>query len=129
MYAVIATGGKQYRVTPGDVIDVETLPGEAGAQVEFVPVALFTDQLLTGPALAEVKVKATITLQDRAKKILVFKFKRKKQYKRTIGHRQNFTRLKVDGITGPGIELQTQEAVQEIPQEAQQPAEPVAVEA
>jgi large subunit ribosomal protein L21 len=98
MYAVIATGGKQYRVAAGDVVNVEKLPYEVGTQLEIKPVALFTDQLLTGSDVGDAKVRATVTAQDRAKKVLVFKFKRKKQFKRTIGHRQDFTRLKVDEI-------------------------------
>ena len=99
MYAVIETGGKQYRVTQGDVIDVETLPYEVGTKLEIIPVAVFADdQLRTGSGIGDAKVVATVALQDRTKKVLVFKFKRKKQYKRTIGHRQDFTRLKVDEI-------------------------------
>lgn len=99
MYAVIETGGKQYRVTQGDVIDVETLPFEVGTKLEIIPIAVFADeQVRTGTGIGDAKVVATVALQDRAKKVLVFKFKRKKQYKRTIGHRQDFTRLKVDEI-------------------------------
>jgi large subunit ribosomal protein L21 len=101
MYAVIETGGKQYRVAAGDVIHVETLPGEVGSEVELGKVvALVTDnhEVLTGAAASAARVKATIAEQGRADKVLVFKFKRKKQYKRTIGHRQNFTRLKVGEI-------------------------------
>ena len=101
MQAIIETGGKQYRVAPGDVIRVETLAGEAGSQIEIPKVlAVIKDegQLLAGPEVADARVTATITGEGRAKKILVFKFKRKKQYKRTIGHRQNYTELKVNEI-------------------------------
>lgn len=101
MYAVIETGGKQYRVTPGDTIEVEKLPGEVGAEVELAKVLLVfkdPDQLLAGPEVEGARVKATITGQDRGDKIRVFKFKRKKQYKRTTGHRQYLTRLKVTEI-------------------------------
>ena len=101
MYAVIQTGGKQYRVAPGDNIEVETLPGEVGSEVEFDSVVAVSDEpgnILTGAQVAEAKVKATITAHGRAAKVVVFKFKRKKQYKRTIGHRQNFTRITVDKI-------------------------------
>jgi large subunit ribosomal protein L21 len=101
MYAVIETGGKQYRVAPGDTINVETVPGDIGSEIEFEKVlAVFKepDQVLTGPDLAQAKVKATITGRDRTGKVLVFKFKRKKQYKRTIGHRQNYTQVKVSEI-------------------------------
>jgi large subunit ribosomal protein L21 len=101
MYAVIETGGKQYRVAPGDVIQVETLPGEVNSEVEFDRVlAVFRDssELVTGTGLGQARVKGTIVGQDRAPKVIVFKFKRKKQYKRTIGHRQNYTQVRVSEI-------------------------------
>jgi large subunit ribosomal protein L21 len=101
MYAVIETGGKQYRVAPGDRLEVETLPGEVGSQIELGRVlAVFGDdqQLLTGDRIASAKVTATIDGHGRADKIIVFKFKRKKQYKRTIGHRQNQTAVTVNEI-------------------------------
>jgi large subunit ribosomal protein L21 len=100
MYAVIETGGKQYRVQPGQTVDVETIPGEIGATVELGRVLAVSqdDKLTAGAAAAGAKVKATIASQGRAEKIIVFKFKRKKQYKRTIGHRQNFTRVKIEEI-------------------------------
>ena len=101
MYAVIETGGKQYRVAPGDTLQVEKLDGEAGAAVEFDKVlAVSTDSgsLLTGEAAAAVKVKASIAKQGRGDKELVFKFRRKKQYKRTIGHRQALTTVKIEEI-------------------------------
>jgi large subunit ribosomal protein L21 len=101
MYAVIETGGKQYRVAAGDTVQVETLAGDVGSAVEFAKVvALSNDagEILTGADLASAKVTGTIASHGRAPKILVFKFKRKKQYKRTIGHRQNFTAVKVNEI-------------------------------
>ena len=100
MYAVIETGGKQYRVAPDQSVDVETLPGEIGATVDLGRVLAINngEKLLTGDAVKNAKVTGTITLQDRAAKVIVFKFKRKKQYRRTQGHRQNFTRVKVDAI-------------------------------
>jgi large subunit ribosomal protein L21 len=100
MYAVIETGGKQYRVQPGQSVQVETIPGEIGAAVELGRVLAVSqdDRLLTGDAIKSAKVTGTIEKQGRADKIIVFKFKRKKQYKRTIGHRQNFTRVKVEEI-------------------------------
>ena len=101
MYAVVKTGGKQYRVSPGDTIHVETLPGEVGAEVELGDVLTISDDdgnLSVGDDVSGAKVKATIAAHGRAKKIIVFKFKRKKQYKRTNGHRQNFTRLTVNEI-------------------------------
>ncbi|MCL6544610.1 MAG: 50S ribosomal protein L21 [Bryobacteraceae bacterium] len=101
MYAVIQTGGKQYRVAPGDTIQVEKLPGEIGTEVEFAEVlAVFKEpnQLIAGPEAAQARVKATITAQDRADKVVVFQFKRKKQMKRTIGHRQAYTSVKINEI-------------------------------
>jgi large subunit ribosomal protein L21 len=89
MHAIIETGGKQYRVAPGDVIRVEKLAGDVGSEVEFAAKATFQD---SGEILhSNVTVKATIMGADRAAKIIVFKFKRKKQYKKTIGHRQSYT--------------------------------------
>jgi large subunit ribosomal protein L21 len=101
MYAVIETGGKQYRVQPGDRLQVETLPGDPGSEIELGRVlAVVGDdlQLLTGEALASAKVRATINGNDRGDKVIVFKFKRKKQYKRTIGHRQNLTKVTINEI-------------------------------
>ncbi|HEY7209655.1 MAG TPA: 50S ribosomal protein L21 [Bryobacteraceae bacterium] len=101
MYAVIETGGKQYRVAPGQTIDVDTLAGDVGAAVEFDRVlALSNDssELTFGEALKNARVRGKITAHGRGDKVLVFKFKRKKQYKRTIGHRQNFTRVQVEEI-------------------------------
>ena len=93
MYAIIETGGKQYRVAPGDVIRVEKLAGETGAEVELPVKVAFKDggEMVAGGGT----VKATIVGDGRGDKIVVFKFKRKKQYKKTIGHRQSFTDVKV----------------------------------
>jgi len=101
MHAIIETGGKQYRVAPGDVIRVEKMDAEKGTALEMSSVlAVFPDDggVLTNDQLANAKVVATVTGQDRAKKVIVFKFKRKKQYKRTIGHRQHYTELRVNEI-------------------------------
>ena len=97
MHAIIETGGKQYRVAPGDVIRVEKLPGEIGAEIELPAKATFQD---SGELVhsGSVRVKGTIVANDRAPKIIVFKFKRKKQYKKTIGHRQHFTQVQVGEI-------------------------------
>jgi large subunit ribosomal protein L21 len=101
MYAVIETGGKQYRVAPGETIEVETLPGEVGAEVEFDRVLAVVDgeTVKAGSAAAGARVTGSITAQGRGEKTIVFKFKRKKQYKRTIGHRQNFTRVEVKEVS------------------------------
>jgi len=101
MYAVIETGGKQYRVAPGDVIQVDTLAGEVGSEVELGRVlAVMNDsnEMLTGSKLSSAKVTGTIAGHGRGDKVIVFKFKRKKQYKRTIGHRQNHTKVKISEI-------------------------------
>jgi large subunit ribosomal protein L21 len=101
MYAVIETGGKQYRVSPGDVIHVEKIDGEVGSAVEFDRVlAVSTDEnrLLSGAEAASARVRGNIQSQFRGDKVIVFKFKRKKQYKRTIGHRQNLTAVAVSEI-------------------------------
>ncbi len=103
MYAVIQTGGKQYRVAPGDRLRVEKLPGERGATVTFDNVLMVGGEgaaRVGTPVLAGVKVTAQITAQDRAKKIIVFKFKRRKNYRRKHGHRQSYTELHITGIEG-----------------------------
>ncbi len=102
MYAVIETGGKQYRMEPGDVIRVESLNGEKGATGEVSRVLLVSPEsgtVLTGEQLAQAKVEATIMDHGRGPKVVVFHYKRKKQYKKTQGHRQNFTELRVDKIS------------------------------
>lgn len=100
MHAIIQTGGKQYRVAPGDVLRIEKLPFEIGSAVEFPDVrAIFKDgEVLVSSQLNETKVTATVTGHDRNAKIIVFKFKRKKQYKKTQGHRQDYTEVKIDDI-------------------------------
>ena len=100
MHAIIETGGKQYRVAPGEVVRVEKLAGEVGAEVDLRLHAVFKDegQLVSGADLGQATVKGTIVGNGRGKKVLVFKFKRKKQYKRTIGHRQDFTEVRVGDI-------------------------------
>ncbi len=101
MYAVIETGGKQYRVTPGQTIEVDTISGEIGANVEFdrvLAISNESNELTLGDAVRSARVRGKIAGHGRGNKILVFKFKRKKQYKRTIGHRQNYTRVQVEEI-------------------------------
>jgi large subunit ribosomal protein L21 len=101
MYAVIETGGKQYRVAPGQTIEVDTISGDVGADVEFDKVLAISNdsnELVLGDALRTARVRGKIASHGRGDKILVFKFKRKKQYKRTIGHRQNYTRVQVEEI-------------------------------
>jgi large subunit ribosomal protein L21 len=100
MYAVIEASGKQYRVAPGDIVRLDTLAVEPGTEIELGKVLMVGGDagIKTGADAAAHKVTGTVTKHGRAPKIIVFKFKRKKQYKRTQGHRQNFTEVKVNAI-------------------------------
>ena len=103
MFAVIRTGGKQYKVAKDDVITVEKLPGEPGSVVEFGEVLMIGDgaEVAAGnPLLAGAAVSATVVEQSRAAKIIVFKKKRRKNYRRKKGHRQYQTVLRVTEIKG-----------------------------
>jgi len=102
MYAVIRTGGKQYRVSEGDTLEIETISGEPGAAITFDDVLLVgsDDETRIGtPIVDGAAVSGTIVNHGKHKKIIVFKFRRRKDYKRKNGHRQNFTRVRIDGIT------------------------------
>ena len=101
MYAVIRSGGKQYRVKPGQTIRLEKVAGEVGARVELGNVLLVENDgnvQVGNPLVANAKIEATVVEHDRAKKVLVFKKKRKKQYRRTHGHRQDYTSVRIDNI-------------------------------
>ncbi len=100
-YAVIETGGKQYRVQQGDVLDVELLTAEAGASIEFDALAVSSGgELAIGtPVVAGAKVKASVVENLRGKKVVSFKKKRRKGYRRKIGHRQELTKIKVEEIS------------------------------
>ncbi len=101
MYAVIKSGGKQYRIKAGQTVRLEKLAGEKGARVELGDVLLVEDggNVQTGSPLPNAKVEATILETDRADKIIIFKKKRKKQYRRTRGHRQSFTAVRIEKIS------------------------------
>ena len=102
MYAVIRTGGKQYRVAQGDTLEIETIAGEPGAAVTFDDVLLVGDEGETRigtPTVDGASVSGTIVQHGKHRKVIVFKFRRRKNYKRKTGHRQNFTRVRIDGIT------------------------------
>ena len=103
MYAIFQTGGKEYKVSPGDLIRVEKLPGTTGSRVEFNRVfAVRKENLTVGtPLVADAKVTGTIVRNARAPKVRVLKYKRKKQYRRTIGHRQDYSAVKIDEIVAP----------------------------
>ncbi|MFU8895691.1 MAG: 50S ribosomal protein L21 [Gammaproteobacteria bacterium] len=101
MYAVIATGGKQYRVSEGAVLRVEKLEAEEGASIEFDRVLLVGDGETVSigkPFLEGGKVQATVMSQGKARKVEIVKFRRRQNYRRTKGHRQNFTQIKITGI-------------------------------
>ena len=102
MYAVIRSGGKQYRVAPGQTVRLEKVTGDVGSKVELGEVLLVENEgkiQVGSPVVANAKIEATVLEHDRAKKILVFKKKRKKQYRRTQGHRQDYTAVRIDSIT------------------------------
>ena len=102
MYAVIRTGGKQYRVAPGDLVNVESLTADHNGAVEFADVLAFSGEAgsLVKPQAA--KVLGTVVKHDRDAKILVFHFKRKKQYKKLQGHRQGYTQVRISEIQVDG---------------------------
>jgi large subunit ribosomal protein L21 len=101
MYAVIRTGGKQHRVVQGDVLRVERLPGDVGSSITFDEVLLLGgDKVAVGkPLVSGARVQAEITAQERAKKIIVFKMRRRKNYRKKRGHRQWYTEVKITGIS------------------------------
>lgn len=98
MYAVIRTGGKQYRVAPGDVVKVESLTAGDDGSVEFSDVLAFSGDSGSLVKPQSAKVLATVVSEGRGDKILVFHFKRKKQYKKLQGHRQGFTQIRISEI-------------------------------
>ena len=100
--AVIRTGGKQYRVSEGDRVAVELLAGNPGDEVEFSEVLMIGGDApkIGKPLVAGAKVKAQIVEHDRGERLIVFKFKRRKRYKRKNGHRQHFTAVKITSIQG-----------------------------
>jgi large subunit ribosomal protein L21 len=101
MYAVIMTGGKQYKVAPGEVVRVETLDAKKGDTVEIKDVYMIADgdKISVGkPTLASASVTAEVVEEGRGEKLLVFKHRRRKGFRKTIGHRQNYTAIKVKEI-------------------------------
>ncbi len=100
MYAIIENGNKQYKVSEGDVVKVEKLNAEVGAEVSFnVLMVAGDDGVKTGAEVANAKVTATVQAQDKAKKIIVFKYKAKKNERKKQGHRQPFTAVKIESIS------------------------------
>ncbi len=99
MYAIIATGGKQYKVSEGDIVKVEKLEAEAGNTVTFDQVlAVNSDGLKVGADVANANVTATVLDQGRGKKVIVYKYKRKTGYHKKNGHRQAYTQVKIEKI-------------------------------
>ncbi len=101
MYAVIKTGGKQYKVSAGGKLKVETLPVEVGGEVAITDVLMVADgdDIKVGsPMVAGASVKATVLSHGRGVKVLIFKMRRRKHYRKTQGHRQNYTEIRIDGI-------------------------------
>lgn len=102
MYAVIKTGGKQYRVAKGDTLRVEKLVGETGKTIEFTDVLLVADGdkfRIGAPLVKGAKVTAEVLGQEKGEKLIVFKFRRRKAYRKKTGHRQTYTALKITGIS------------------------------
>lgn len=103
MHAVIKTGGKQYIVKPGDVIDIEKISGEPGEEVNFKEVLLVSadgeDVKVGSPVVESARVEGRIVKQKKGEKIVVFKFKRRKGYRKKAGHRQNLTSVEITGIS------------------------------
>lgn len=101
IYAIVKTGGKQYKVFPGQVLEVEHLDAEEASPVEFNEVLLLVDGVdvtVGKPNIAGAKVLATVLAEGRGKKVIVFKYKHKVRYRRKTGHRQPYTRLEINDI-------------------------------
>ena len=101
MYAVIKTGGKQYRVAPGEKIKIEQIPADVGAQIVLDQVLMVSDGdavKLGTPLVAGATVQATVIAHGRGEKVKIFKMRRRKHYQKTQGHRQNYTEIRVDAI-------------------------------
>ncbi|NHM14510.1 50S ribosomal protein L21 [Xiamenia xianingshaonis] len=100
MYAIVKTGGKQYKVAPGDKINVEKLDVEVGGEVDLEAICVVDgDKVVADPAeAAKTPVKATVIEQFRADKVIIFKFQKRKNYQRKRGHRQHLTRLRIESV-------------------------------
>ncbi len=102
MYAVIKTGGKQYRVASGDKLRVEKLPGDVGSEIvldQVLAVGEGESLSLGNPLVSGASVKATVVSHGRGEKVHIFKMRRRKHYKKSQGHRQSYTEIRIDGIT------------------------------
>ena len=118
MYAIVKTGGKQYRVEPGRWLLVERLPVEEGAEITLEPLLYVDgDRLIDGDELSGVSVRAKVLAHERGPKLRIVKFKPKRGYRRRTGHRQNLTRIEVTGIETPGAAKRGPAAVKPAPVE------------
>jgi large subunit ribosomal protein L21 len=123
MYAVVNSGGKQYKVQQGQILRVEKIPGDVGNPVTFDRVLMFSDGenvSIGQPVLEDIAVEGHIVEQGKAKKIIVFKYKRRKRYRRKKGHRQDFTAVLIDGIKAKA--QKSSETKDESKAEAKKPA-------
>jgi len=103
MYAVIKTGGKQYRVSAGEKVKIESIPAEVGSLIELNQVLMVADgdKITAGtPLVSGAVVKATVVAHGRGEKLTIFKLRRRKHYRKTLGHRQNYTEIEINNITG-----------------------------
>jgi large subunit ribosomal protein L21 len=127
MYAVVNTGGKQYKVQQGEVLRVEKIPGDIGSPVIFDRVLMFSDGenvQIGQPVLDDIAVQGHIVEQGRAKKIIVFKYKRRKRFRRKQGHRQEYTAVLIDTITTGTVKAKTSDKEAEAPEAEAKKAEP-----
>ncbi len=130
MFAIIKTGGKQYRVQEGDILDVEKLPAEPTQRFYFSQVLLIADEketLIGTPFVEKALVQAEILENFKDKKVIVFKKKRRKQYRRTRGHRQQLTRVKIDRII-PDVSVLAPEEIATIEKKRAEEVAPAAIE-
>ena len=124
MYAIVKTGGKQYKVAPGDKVNVEKIDAEVGSKVELQAICVVDgENVVADPAkAAETKVVAVVIEQFKGEKQIVFKFKRRKNYKKLQGHRQKLTRLQIESVGAEKAEVAVSEPV-EAPAAVEAPAE------
>ncbi len=132
MYAVVSTGGKQYRLTEGAVVEVEKFSGEVGDQVVFDQVLFLggdDDRTVGSPVVEGARVLGTIVEQGKGDKLVVFKFKKRKMYRRRTGHRQSLTRVRIEEIQQGGSAPEARKAVAQPEPAAAAPAEEAAAPA
>jgi len=126
MYAVIKTGGKQYKVTAGDKLKVEKLAGEVGSKVVLDKILMLADGdaiTIGSPLVAGAKVNATVVSHGRGDKVMIFKFRRRKHYRKTQGHRQSYTEILIEDVNGKGASAPVKSATEK-PAKAVAPEKP-----